>query len=58
VRRGSVDLNVGAAARGAHVSPTIGVSWRVPHTSLSIGPRLLYDHGLHAGAAITVLFGP
>lgn len=58
LRRNLVDIDVGAVARGAHVSPAIGVSWRIPHTSLSIGPRILYDHGLKPGVQAIVQFGP
>lgn len=49
-------LIAGAIERGSHISPVLGVHWKIPHTSLSCGPAVYYDHQLRPQASCATYF--
>ena len=55
-RRGRFEVNLGLNQRNVHLSPSVGFDYLIPHTSLSIGPRVLYDRGAHYGIEAVVHF--
>lgn len=56
IRKGQYEFDVAGVIRGAHISPAVSAQYLVPHTSLGVGPYVLYDHGAHTGIAATIRF--
>jgi hypothetical protein len=44
-RNGQLDLDVGAVSKAGRVSPALAATYRIPHTSLGIGPILTLERG-------------
>jgi hypothetical protein len=56
IRHGQYELDVAGVLRGAHIAPAASLQYLIPHTSLGLGPAVIYDHGAHPGIAATIHF--
>jgi hypothetical protein len=56
VRHKQYELDLAGVERGAHIAPAASVQYLIPHTSLGVGPSVVYDHGARWGIAATVHF--
>ena len=55
-RHKQYELDLAGVSIGTHISPAVSVQYLLPHTSLGIGPSVIYEHGARIGVAATVHF--
>lgn len=55
-RHKQYELDLAGVQEDSHISPALSIQYLIPHTSLSVGPSIIYNHGTKAGVAAVVHF--